>query len=424
MSAKIIIGTQFGDEGKGKIIDYLSADSDIIARFQGGNNAGHTLVVGNETFKLHLIPSGILHKEKTVVIASGVVIDVKILTEEIDTLKKKGYKTENLKIAGNAHVIMPWHRALDNYEESRRTKKIGTTGRGIGPAYMFKAGRTDAIRIYDFKDDHRLTEKIKQITEKNKDRFARINYKYDESDIISEYKSIAKKIRPFICDAATYLNTALQNNQKILFEGAQGTFLDIDHGTFPFVTSSNTVSGAACTGAGVGPKNITEILGIVKAYTTRVGEGPFITEQDNKTGEILRKNGREFGTTTGRPRRCGWLDLVMLNHTKNINSLTGIVITKLDVLTGHDKIKVCTKYKIDKKETETYPEDTEDLKKAEPVYEELDCWTEDITSTKKYEDLPKNAKTYLDFISKKLALPIKIISVGPKRTQTIIVNNQ
>ncbi len=419
MSATIIIGTQFGDEGKGKIIDYLAEDSDIIARFQGGNNAGHTLVVGDETFKLHLIPSGILHKDKTVIIGNGVVVDLKILNEEIEALEKRGHKTGNLKIAGNAHVVMPWHRALDNFEESRRSKKIGTTGRGIGPAYMFKAGRTSAIRIYDFRDDQRLTKKITEITEKNKDDFNRINYKHNEKDLIREYTTIAKKIRPLICDTSVLLNTALDSSKKILFEGAQGTFLDIDHGTFPFVTSSNTVAGAACAGAGIGPKRITEVLGVVKAYTTRVGEGPFPTEQKNTTGDNLRKNGHEFGTTTGRPRRCGWLDLVMLNYSKDLNSLTGIVITKLDVLSGLDRIKVCTSYKVNGKETTVYPNDLEDLKKAQPVYEELAGWSEDISGIKKYDDLPESAKACLKFISENLALPIKIVSVGPKRTQTI-----
>ncbi len=419
MSATIIIGTQFGDEGKGKIIDYLAEDSDIIARFQGGNNAGHTLVVGDEIFKLHLIPSGILHKDKTVIIGNGLVVDVKILNEEIEALKRRGHKTGNLKIAGNAHVIMPWHRALDNFEESRRSKKIGTTGRGIGPAYMFKAGRTSAIRICDFKDEERLTKKIADIIGKNKDDFNRIGFKCSEKDLINEYTAIAKKIRPLICDTSVLINSALDSGKKILFEGAQGTFLDIDHGTFPFVTSSNTVAGAACAGAGVGPKRITEVLGVVKAYTTRVGEGPFPTEQQNKTGEFLRKNGHEFGTTTGRPRRCGWLDLVMLNYSKNLNGLTGIVITKLDVLSGLDKIKVCTTYKMNGKETKVYPNDLEDLKKAEPVYEELDGWSEDISQIKKYDDLPESAKACLKYISEKLALPIEIVSVGPKRTQTI-----
>ncbi len=416
MSAKIIIGTQFGDEGKGKIVDCLAEDSDIIARFQGGNNAGHTLVVGDETFKLHLIPSGVLHEDKTVIIGNGVVIDVKVLDEEIKSLEKRGYKIRNMKIAGNAHAIMPWHKDIDNHEEKLRSKKIGTTGRGIGPAYMFKAGRTNAIRMYDFKDDKRLAKKITEIIEQNKDYFRRINCTYTEADIIREYTAIAKKIKSCICDTSILLNKALDDNKEVLFEGAQGTFLDIDHGTFPFVTSSNTVSGAVCAGAGIGPNRITEIIGIVKAYTTRVGEGPFPTEQDNKTGERLRKQGHEFGTTTGRPRRCGWLDLVMLNYTKNLNGLTSIVITKLDILSGLDKIKVCTSYT-----TGEYPGDLEDLKKASPVYEELPGWTEDITEIKDYKELPKNAKDYLKFISEKLSLPIKIVSVGPKRTQTIII---
>ncbi|RLG15072.1 MAG: adenylosuccinate synthase [Candidatus Nanohalarchaeota archaeon] len=421
MSAKIIIGTQFGDEGKGKIIDCLAEDSDIIARFQGGNNAGHTIVVGDETFKLHLIPSGVLHKNKTIVIGNGVVVDVKILNAEIESIEKRGHKIGNLKIAGNAHAIMPWHKAIDNHEEKLRTKKIGTTGRGIGPAYMFKAGRTNAIRMYDFKDEKRLAKIITETIEKNKDYFRRINYTCTETDLIREYTAISKKIKPYICDTSILLNKALDNNKKVLFEGAQGTFLDIDHGTFPFVTSSNTVSSAACAGTGIGPKRITEVLGVVKAYTTRVGEGPFPTEQENKTGERLRKEGHEFGTTTGRPRRCGWLDLVMLNYAKNLNSLTGIVITKLDVLSGLDTIKVCTTYRTGKNETEIYPLDLPDLKEAKPVYKELPGWTEDITVVKNYEQLPQNAKDYLKFISERLSLPVKFISVGPKRSQTIMM---
>lgn len=421
MSATIIIGTQFGDEGKGKIIDYLAEKSDIVARFQGGNNAGHTLVVGDETFKLHLIPSGVLHNDKTVVISNGVVIDVKTLTEEIDSLKERGHDINNMKIAGNAHVIMPWHNALDNYEESLRTKKIGTTGRGIGPAYMFKAARSTAIRIYDFKDDNRLDQKIKEILEKNRDYFKTIGYTCNDEELIEEYKTYARKIRQFISNVPDYLNTSLDNNKKVLFEGAQGTQLDIDHGTFPFVTSSNTVAGAVCTGAGIGPKRIDEIIGIIKAYTTRVGEGPFPTELHEKTGEDLRKNGHEFGTTTGRPRRCGWLDLVMLNYAKNLNGLTSMVITKLDVLSGLKKISICTGYKINGKETKTYPTDPKDLKKAEPVYEQFDGWSEDITDIKNYADLPENAKIYLKYIQQNLETPIKIVSVGPKRSQTIIV---
>ena len=340
MGAKVIVGTQFGDEGKGKIVDYLAQNSDMVVRFQGGNNAGHTLVVGDDTFKLHLIPSGVLHKNKTVVIANGVVVDPKILCEEIDAFEERGYKIQNLKIAGSAHVIMPWHRAFDSYEEGHRSEKIGTTGCGIGPVYMFKAGRTSAMRIYDFKDDQRLAEKIKEVTEKNRDYFESVDYECDEKDLINEYTKIAKKIRPFICDTSMFLNRALDNNKKILFEGAQGSFLDIDHGTFPYVTSSNTVSGAVCTGVGIGPKKVDDVVGVIKAYTTRVGEGPFPTEQDNEIGEFLRKNGCEFGTTTGRARRCGWLDFVMLKYAKNLNSLTEAVITKLDILTGLDKVKI------------------------------------------------------------------------------------
>ncbi len=421
MSATVIIGAQFGDEGKGKIIDYLAEKSDMTVRFQGGNNSGHTIVVEGRTYKMHLIPSGILYRKKAAVVGNGVVIDPKILLEEIDTLAKKGHSAENLKISGNAHAIMPWHKALDKYEESHRSKKIGTTGRGIGPAYMFKAGRYDTIRIYDFRDDNRLSKRITETLKENKDYFKRIGYESSEKELLREYKEIAKKIRPYICDTVELLNDALESNKKVLFEGAQGTLLDVDHGIYPYVTSSNTVAGAACAGSGIGPKKIDEVVGIVKAYATRVGEGPFPTELKDNTGETLRKNGHEFGTTTGRPRRCGWLDLVMLDYAKKLNSLDSITITKLDILTGLKKIKICVEYKIDGKETSIYPKDPETLKKAMPVYQELDCWTEDITNIKNYKELPKNAKDYLKFISEKIALPIKIVSVGPKRSQTIMM---
>lgn len=421
MSGTIIVGTQFGDEGKGKLIDYLTEESDIVVRFQGGNNAGHTIIVDDETYKFHLIPSGILYEDKTVIIGSGVVIDAKVLCKEIEDLEKRGHKIDNLRIAGNAHAIMPWHIAIDSHEENSREDKIGTTGRGIGPAYMSKTGRSDTIRMYDFLTDERLSDKIRSILNNSKDYFNMIGFKGSADKIIEEYIKAAEKIRPLIFDSSSFINHELDKGRKVLFEGAQGTFLDIDHGTYPFVTSSNTVASAACAGSGIGPNRITDVLGIMKAYTTRVGEGPFPAELDDDTGKRLRDKGHEYGTTTGRPRRCGWLDLVMLNHSKNLNSLTELIITKIDVLSGFRTLKICTGYMIDGKETEDFPGDPYALKDITPIYKEFEGWDEDISTAKEYDSLPDNAKEYIRFISSYLNLPIKIVSVGPKRDQTIVL---
>jgi len=421
MTGTIIVGTQFGDEGKGKFVDFLTEESDIVVRFQGGNNAGHTIIVDDETYKFHLIPSGILYENKTVIIGSGVVIDAKVLCEEIEDLEKRGHKIDNLRIAGNAHAIMPWHIAIDSYEEASREDKIGTTGRGIGPAYMSKTGRSDTIRMYDFLTDKRLSDKIHSILDNNKDYFNMIKFDDNTDEIIEEYIKAAEKIRPLIIDGSSFINHELDKGRKVLFEGAQGTFLDIDHGTYPFVTSSNTVASAACAGSGIGPNRITDVLGIMKAYTTRVGEGPFPAELDDDTGKRLRDKGHEYGTTTGRPRRCGWLDLVMLNHSKNLNSLTELIITKIDILSGFETLKICTGYMIDGKETEDFPGDPYTLKDITPIYKEFKGWDEDISTAKEYDSLPDNAKEYIRFISSYLNLPIKIVSVGPKRDQTIVL---
>ena len=421
MTGTIIVGTQFGDEGKGKFVDFLTEESDIVVRFQGGNNAGHTIIVDDETYKFHLIPSGILYENKTVIIGSGVVIDAKVLCEEIENLEKRGHKIDNLRIAGNAHAIMPWHIAIDSYEEDSREDKIGTTGRGIGPAYMSKTGRSDTIRMYDFLTDKRLSDKIHSILDNNKDYFNMIKFDDNADEIIEEYIKAAEKIRPLIIDGSSFINHELDKGRKVLFEGAQGTFLDIDHGTYPFVTSSNTVASAACAGSGIGPNRITDVLGIMKAYTTRVGEGPFPAELDDDTGKRLRDKGHEYGTTTGRPRRCGWLDLVMLNHSKNLNSLTELIITKIDILSGFETLKICTGYMIDGKETEDFPGDPYTLKDITPIYKEFKGWDEDISTAKEYDSLPDNAKEYIRFISSYLNLPIKIVSVGPKRDQTIVL---
>ncbi|NOQ56367.1 MAG: adenylosuccinate synthase [Nanohaloarchaea archaeon] len=421
MTSTVIVGTQFGDEGKGKFVDMLSKDYDVIVRFQGGNNAGHTIVVDGKTYKFHLIPSGILYEDKSVIIGSGVVIDTKILCEEIESLEKKGHKITNLKIAGNAHAIMPWHIAIDNHEETKRKNKIGTTGRGIGPAYRSKAGRSDAIRMYDFLTEERLSERIYSILDNNKDYFNIIGFEDNADNIIKEYVKTAEKIRHLIFDGPEFINSELDKGRKVLLEGAQGTFLDIDHGTYPFVTSSNTVASSACAGSGIGPKRITDVIGIMKAYTTRVGEGQFPTELKDDTSKFLQEKGHEYGTTTGRPRRCGWLDLVMLKHSKNLNSLTEFIITKIDVLSGLKTLKICTEYMIYGNKTNIFPGDPYISDNAEPIYHEFKGWDEDITSIKRYDDLPENAKIYVEFISSYLNLPIKIVSVGPGRDQNIVL---
>ncbi len=414
MTVQIIVGTQWGDEGKGKITDILAENVDMVVRYQGGNNAGHTVVVGEKTFKLHHIPSGILYETCRCVIANGVVVDPKSLLEEIETLQDKNVKVgpENLKISSIAHVILPFHKEWDTQQEqSRHEGKLGTTGRGIGPAYTDKIARF-GIRMYELLNKDHLRKRLAQ---RNFDEFPHLN----KDAIIEEYAQYGKKLTPYLMDTSLFINEAIDTQKRIILEGAQGTMLDVDHGTYPYVTSSNPVSGGACTGCGIGPHKITTVTGVTKAYVTRVGEGPFPTELKDTLGEHLRERGCEYGTTTNRPRRCGWLDVVVLRYAIRINGITEICLTKLDVLDGLQTIKVCNEYKTPDGKYVHFPLDMEAFSQCAPVYEELPGWSEDISSITRYHDLPENAKKYVEYISERAGVHIKMISVGSRRKQTI-----
>ncbi len=405
MSCTIVVGAQWGDEGKGKIIDILAADADIIVRYQGGNNAGHTVVVGEEEFILHLVPSGILHKGKTCIIGNGVVIDPAALLSEIEMLRKKGIKVDgNLLISDAAHVIFPYHKVIDK----RRGAKIGTTGRGIGPCYVDKMARC-GIRMVDLVNEESLKRKLKANLEDSTE--------FDFEKIYREYLDYGKRIKTYLTNVPLLLNKAISSKKRILFEGAQGTLLDIDHGTYPYVTSSSATAGGALSGTGVGPTRIDKVIGVVKAYTTRVGEGPFPTQFKDDLMKKIRRKGKEFGATTGRPRRCGWFDAIIVRHAVIVNGLDEIAVTKLDILDEMEKIKICTGYKYKGKQYKDFSADIDVLTGCEPVYEEHNGWMQDTTSVTSYEDLPKNAKTYLGRLSKLLDVKIGMVSVGSKRRQ-------
>jgi adenylosuccinate synthase len=422
----IIVGTQWGDEGKGKIVDLLAEHAHLVVRFQGGNNAGHTMVVGGEQFICHLIPSGIL-QDKTCIIGNGVVVDPAVLLEEMDNLKGRGINTgeDRLLISERAHVIMPYHQSVDQAREQfKGDKKIGTTGRGIGPAYEDKATRR-GIRFVDLLDPKVFEEKVKTILdEKN---FYLKNYlsaeTLDAGEIVDQYQVYAQRLAPHVANVSITINDAIKNGQHVMFEGAQGTHLDIDHGTYPFVTSSNTVAGNACCGSGVGPKQIDEVIGIVKAYTTRVGAGPFPSELFDDIGDQIQKTGAEFGATTGRRRRCGWLDTVILKNSVRLNGLTGLAITKLDVLDGLDSVKICTGYEYKGEIISDFPASLDVLADCKPVYETLPGWAEDLSVLRKIEDFPPNAKSYLDRIAELTETDLHIVSVGPDRDQTIVLKH-
>ncbi len=421
MSVAILVGSQWGDEGKGKIVDILSEDYKVVARYQGGANAGHTIKIGKTKFVLHLIPSGILRDDVICVIGNGVVIDPKALLDEIKFLNDNGISTKGrLFISHNAHLIMPYHKLLDSINESGTTK-IGTTGRGIGPCYIDKAARK-GIKIVDLLDKKILEEKIRtNIYEKND----LLNKMYNNAglnveEIVNEYLSFDETIDEYIKDTSTLLNNAINEGKSVLFEGAQGALLDVDFGTYPFVTSSNPTSGGACTGTGVPPTKINKVIGIVKAYTTRVGNGPFPTELNDEVGESLRKWGAEFGATTGRPRRCGWLDLFALNYSCQINGISEVAITKLDVLSELDEIKVCTGYEHNGKVLKSFPAAVDVLENITPIYQSFKGWKTDISNVREYDSLPIEAKEYLDFVANFCGFKNAIISVGPDRDQTII----
>jgi len=428
MKSVVIVGTQWGDEGKGKIVDLYAEDADVIARFQGGNNAGHTLVVKGEQTILHLIPSGILHDHKTCIIGNGVVIDPAVLIDEIDRLTERNLFPPHTKlcVSERAHMIMPYHKRLDSAREAAKgADKLGTTGRGIGPAYEDKIARV-GIRLCDLLDDEVFQAKLQRNVEEKNFYLTKLFQEepLDGEAIYREYIAYARRLKPFAANTSVILGEAIRNNRKILFEGAQGTHLDIDHGTYPFVTSSSTVAGNACSGSGIGPTTITDIVGIVKAYTTRVGGGPFMTELTDEIGEWMQRVGREFGATTGRKRRCGWIDMVQLRESIRISGITGIAITKLDVLTGIPKIKICVGYRRDGEEfTESVPSNLRTLSQCRPVFEEMDGWAEDMSGARKMEDLPKNARRYLARLEKLFRVPIVLVSVGADRDDTIVIRN-
>jgi adenylosuccinate synthase len=424
MSTVVIVGAQWGDEGKGKIVDVLTLKADLVARYQGGNNAGHTVVIDNEKYVLHLIPSGILHKGTKCAIGNGVVIDPLALLGEIDELRSRNIDIDNnLCISQNAHIIMPYHGAIEREQE--KSKKIGTTGRGIGPSYTDKIAR-NGIRVIDLLRPDLFREKLR--VNLSVFNYLLVNlYKADplsEDKIFDEYMGYAKQLSKFVTDVSLLINREIEAGKNILLEGAQGTLLDIDHGTYPYVTSSNTIAGGACTGAGIGPTKIDRILGIVKAYTTRVGEGPFPTELNDELGESIRQRGGEFGATTGRPRRCGWLDILGLRYSVSINGLTGIGLTKMDILDGLEKINLCVGYKYDGKVYDTFTTDLDVLKRCEPVYEEMPGWKESTVGIKELDRLPSNAKSYIKKIEYLLKTPIQIISTGPKRDEIIVLDGQ
>lgn len=427
MANVVVIGTQWGDEGKGKVVDLLTERAHCVVRFQGGNNAGHTLVVNGRKFIFHLIPSGILHTGKTCLIGNGVVLDPAVLIEEMDRLEEVGIHVtpDRLKISTHTHVIMPYQRALDLARESRKgLTKIGTTGRGIGPCYEDKVART-GIRIHDLFDREALRDKLERSLEEKNFLLTKFfgQEPLDARAIEEEYVAYGERLAPYACSVSEYLHEADRQGHHILFEGAQGTHLDIDHGTYPYVTSSNTVAGNACCGSGIGPTRIHKVLGVVKAYTTRVGGGPFPSELLDDTGRHIQETGGEFGATTGRPRRCGWLDMVVLKNAIRLNGLQGLVMTKLDVLTGLPKIKIATAYQCGAERLVSVPAQLSKLENCQPILEEFDGWSEDISSVRRFEDLPANTRNYLRAVEEMAGIPLTIVSVGPGREETMVLEN-
>ena len=425
MSTTVVLGAQWGDEGKGKVTDFFASSADLVVRFQGGNNAGHTIVVGEDKIALSLTPSGVLYPNCVPVIGSGCVVDLGFLKKELEMLNEKNISTKNLALSANAHVVMPYHKILDELiEESLGANKIGTTKKGIGPCYADKIQRY-GIRVQDLIDDSVFAEKLSSnLDEKNK-LLTKI-YNHDPlsaDEIIEEFSEYKEMVQQHISDTSLLVSNAIKENKSILFEGAQGTLLDIDHGTYPFVTSSNTSAANAATGSGIGPLNLDRVVGVTKAYISRVGSGPFITEQKNEIGDYLIEKGAEFGVVTGRRRRCGWLDLISLKYSTRVNSLSELFITKLDVLSGLEEIQLGVGYKYNDEILTDYPYDQKVAYEAEPIYETFQGWNEDITNIDKFEDLPSNAQKYLKAIEDFIGVPITFISVGPERNQNIIISN-
>ncbi|MGE5607360.1 MAG: adenylosuccinate synthase [Bacteroidota bacterium] len=427
MPSVVVVGLQWGDEGKGKITDFLAGQADLVARFQGGNNAGHTVVVGEEEFKLHLVPSGILYPGKLCVLGNGVVINPGVLLQELNGLKKRGIDTSGMRISDRAHVIMPYHPILDQLDESSRTiGKIGTTGRGIGPAYVDKYARYDSIRMVDLLDPETFKEILAEIV-RIKNKLLEQVYQergVDFQNIYEEYSSYAEQIREYVTDTSVLINRALKDGKKVLFEGAQGALLDIDHGTYPFVSSSSPTAGGACIGTGVGPTRIDKVVGVIKAYSTRVGEGPFPTELPENLVSALRDGrGREYGVTTGRPRRCGWFDGVIGEYSVRVNGVDSLVVMKLDVLDGMETVKLCTGYQYRNSVLKEFPASLKVLAECTPIYEEMPGWRKETTQAKQFSDLPVQAQDYLKRISELAGAPISMVSVGWRRDETILVND-
>ncbi len=427
MPAVVVVGAQWGDEGKGKVVDILAEHADIIARYQGGNNAGHTLVVDGEKTVLHLVPSGVLHPGKICVIGNGVVVDPEVLLSEIERLQARGFVLDEstFKISDRAHLIMPYHRAIDLARERLRGEgRIGTTGRGIGPTYEDKMARI-GIRFADLLDEESFTELLRTtLEEKNAYLRALLDEEpFDFAEIHRTYVRYRERLARFVTDVSVLLCDALAKGQRLLLEGGQGTMLDVDHGTYPFVTSSNTVASAACTGVGIPPSRITAVVGIAKAYTTRVGSGPFPTELQDALGEKLRQDGDEFGTTTGRPRRCGWFDAVVVRHAVRINGISGLALTKIDVLTGIDPLRICVAYEHRGKRYEHFPASSQLLRQMQPVYEEMPGWSESLSGARTLEDLPRNARRYIDRLEELTGAPMFLVSVGANRNETILIKN-
>lgn len=420
LSTVVVVGTQWGDEGKGKITDFLAEKADVVARYQGGNNAGHTILIDNKKYKLTMVPSGIFNQNKLCVIGNGMVINPGALVEEIQYIRDNGFSTDNLKISDRAHVIMPYHLVLDALEEDRKAdNKIGTTRKGIGPCYMDKAAR-NGIRIADLMVADAFTEKARSIIA-DKNQVITQMYKgepLDAESIIKDYLALAELLRPFVTDTSVVLNDAIDAGKKVLFEGAQGVMLDIDQGTYPYVTSSNPSAGGVCIGSGVGPSKIREVIGVAKAYTTRVGDGPFPTELNNELGQWIRDKGHEYGTVTGRPRRVGWFDTVVVRHARRVSGITGLSLNSLDVLTGLETVKICTAYKFRGELMEHYPANLKLLEECEAVYEELPGWSEDISGAKKLSDLPETTQNFVRRVTELTNIPIAIFSVGRNREQT------
>ena len=425
MSTVVLIGAQWGDEGKGKFTDYLAQKADLVVRYQGGNNAGHTVIVGEQEFKLHLIPSGILYSDKLCLIGNGVVIDPEVLIGELKSLQARGISTANLRISNRAHLIMPYHRRLDVCEEDRRgSNRIGTTSRGIGPAYVDKATRS-GIRMIELSDPEEFAVRLEQVlAEKNRllEKFYNAPG-FDYQDMLASYREYADFLVPYMDDVSIIVDRAIKEGKNVVFEGAQGTLLDLDHGTYPYVTSSSPVAGAASLGAGLGPTKLNRVIGVAKAYITRVGEGPFPTELNDGMGEHLRCTGHEYGTTTGRPRRCGWFDGVIARYAVRINGLDCLAITKLDVLSGLKTIKLCVAYSYRGSKLDEFPASLKVLGECVPVYEEFPGWSEDITQVQRNEDLPLQARNYLERVSSLAGAPIALIGVGPRRDQTITITS-